>query len=206
MAIMLSINAAITMVAVLPLVLVVLATNMLSSKLKHYRRLTRAATSKVAGFIGELFGGVQAVKVAAAERPTIAHFSVLNDERRRVALIDSLLTRLIESFNYNTANMATGLILLLAADGIARHVQRGHLRPVRYLCGRRCLRAAVDRSPIGALQADYGIHRPDAGDGRRLPRNTLVAHEKLYLHGELPRCHTIPRPSTTCSTPWMYPG
>lgn len=194
MAIMLSINAPITLVAVLPLVLVILATNMLSSKLKHYRRLTRAATSKVAGFIGELFGGVQAVKVAAAERSTIAHFSVLNDTRRRVALIDSLLTRLIESFNYNTANMATGLILLLAADGI-RHgtfsvgsfalfvTYVGGVASAPQWIGRQLARYKQITVSVGRMQAMV--------EGS--PRNTLVARERMYLHGELPEVPYYPK-------------
>jgi ABC-type multidrug transport system fused ATPase/permease subunit len=194
MVIMLSINAPITMVAVLPLVLVILATNMLSSKLKHYRRLTRAATSKVAGFLGELFGGVQAVKVAAAERHTIAHFSKLNDERRRVALIDSLLTRLLESFNMNTANMATGLILLLAADGIRNGsfsvgtfalfvTYVGGVASAPQWVGRQLARYKQITVSIGRMQAMV----------EGAPRNTLVAHEKLYLHGDLPSVPYYPK-------------
>lgn len=194
MAIMISINASIAMVAVLPLVLVILATNMLSGKLKHYRRLTRAATSKVAGFLGELFGGVQAVKVAAAERHTISYFSKLNDQRRRVALIDSLLTRLLESFNQNTANMATGLILLLAADGI-RHgtFSVGNFALfVTYVGGVASAPQWIGRQLARYKQITVSVSRMQAMvEGA--PRNTLVAHERMYLHGDLPSVPYYPK-------------
>ena len=54
----------------------------MTSRLKRYRQANRAATSKVAGFVGELFGGVQAIKVVSAERHAMRHFRALNEVRR----------------------------------------------------------------------------------------------------------------------------
>ena len=57
-----------------------------TKRIEEYRRASRKATGIVTGFIGELFGAAQAVKVATAEESVIAHFDELNDERRvRVA-------------------------------------------------------------------------------------------------------------------------
>jgi ABC-type multidrug transport system fused ATPase/permease subunit len=118
LAIMLSINPVITLVATIPLFLVIFTTNLLTNRLRRYRRMNRDTTSRVTGFIGELFGGVQAVKVASGERHAIRHMAGLNERRRKAALMDSMLTQMLDSFNMNTGTLATGLILLLAADGM----------------------------------------------------------------------------------------
>src|SRR5207253_6678346 len=114
----LRINPVITMVTALPLVALIATANMMTDRLKRYRKASRAATSRVTGFVGELFGGVQAIKVASAEKHAIGYFSALNDKRRKAALMDQLLTQLLDSFNMNTASLATGLILLLAAQSM----------------------------------------------------------------------------------------
>ena len=185
--IMLLIDPVITLVAVIPLVIVILSTNMLTGKLKHYRKLNREATSKVTGFLGELFGGVQAVKVASAERHTIGHFARLNDKRRKAALMDSLLTNLLNSFNMNTGAMATGLILLLAAEGI----RNGSFSVGTYALF-VALVAGVAASPrwVGRQLARYKQIEVSVGRMQALvddaPAGTLVAHEPVYVKGGLP--------------------
>lgn len=118
LAIMLSINASITLLVLLPLVVVVVAANLLSGKLKYYRHLNREATARVTGAIGEMMNGVQAIKVADAESTVLGHVVALNEKRRRAALMDSLLTQLLDSFNVNTINIGTGIILIVAAQSI----------------------------------------------------------------------------------------
>ncbi len=116
--IMFSINATITLFVLLPIAVIVVAANLLTGKLKHYRQLNRATTARVTGFIGEMFGGVQAIKVASAENSVMGHFAVLNEARRKAALMDSMLTQLIDSFNVNTVNIGTGIILIMAAQAM----------------------------------------------------------------------------------------
>lgn len=118
LAIMFSINPLITLLVLLPLAVIVVAANMLSGKLKRYRQMNREATARVTGIIGEMFGGVQAIKVASAEAAVLDHFAAANEKRRKAALMDSLLTQLIDSFNVNTVNLGTGLILIIAAEAI----------------------------------------------------------------------------------------
>jgi ABC-type multidrug transport system fused ATPase/permease subunit len=74
----------------------------------------------VTTFIGEMFSAVQAVKIAHKEEEVIAHFARLNDARRLAALKDSLLSELLRSINTNMVNIATGLILILAAEQMRR--------------------------------------------------------------------------------------
>ncbi len=66
--VMISINPAITAVVFLPVLTAVGAANLLGTRIQKRRAASRAATGQVTGFIGEIFGSVQAVKVASATR------------------------------------------------------------------------------------------------------------------------------------------
>src|SRR5215210_2703065 len=80
--IMLRINAWLTVAVLLPLVLIVVVTRRVSERIEQYRKASREATGAVTGFLGEIFGAVQAVKVAGAETQVIRRFGTLNDQRR----------------------------------------------------------------------------------------------------------------------------
>jgi ATP-binding cassette, subfamily B, bacterial len=108
----------ITLLALGPLIVVGFIANAASSRIERYRRASRHAGGKVTGFIGELFGAVQAVKVAAAERSVINHFNQLNDERRKYSLRERLFDALLDSIFWNTSNLGTGLVLILAGQAM----------------------------------------------------------------------------------------
>jgi ATP-binding cassette, subfamily B, bacterial len=112
LAIMLTINPLITVVVFLPMVGIVAVTHVASTRIRSYRQASRATTGRVTGYVGELFGAVQAVKVASAEGRAVAHFRELSAARRKAALKDHLLTALLDSFNVNTVNLGMGLILM----------------------------------------------------------------------------------------------
>ncbi|GAC1356341.1 MAG: ABC transporter ATP-binding protein [Herpetosiphon sp.] len=116
--IMLTINTMITLVVFVPLVGIVAAAHIASTRLQHYRRASRQATGNVTGFIGEIFGAIQAVKVAHATQPVIARFRELNEERRKSTLQDRLFSEVLSSIFRNTTTLGTGLILLLASQAI----------------------------------------------------------------------------------------
>lgn len=118
LAIMLQINALITVVVFLPMVGVVAVTHIAGTRIRAYRTASRATTGRVTGFIGELFGAAQAIKVAGAEAQVVAHFRALSEARRRAALKDQLLSSLLDSFNVNTVNLGIGLILMLSASAM----------------------------------------------------------------------------------------
>jgi ATP-binding cassette subfamily B protein len=190
LAIMLTIDPVITLVAALPLIVVIASANMLTGRLKHYRKMNREATSRVVGFIGELFGAVQAVKVASAEKYAIGHFTMLNDRRRRYALLDNLLSQLLDSFNMNTASLATGLILLLAAQSMhsgAFSVGDFALF-VTYIGGVAAAPRWVGRQLARFKQMSVSVNRMDKlVEGS--PHGTLVGHNPVYVRGEMP---TVP--------------
>lgn len=109
------VDAVITLVVFLPLVGVVWLVHRLRSRLMGYREAARIATAQVAGFLGETFGAIQAVKVAGAEAPVVARFDRLNETRRVAAMADTLFSALLNSLFVGVVNLGTGLILLLAA-------------------------------------------------------------------------------------------
>jgi ATP-binding cassette, subfamily B, bacterial len=83
--VMCRVNVTITVLALLPFVVVGVVSNTASKQVEEYRRASRKATGIVSGFLGELFGSVQAIKVAAAEKNVIHHFRQLNEKRRKVS-------------------------------------------------------------------------------------------------------------------------
>lgn len=118
--IMVRINLTITLVVFLPLVIVIVLSNAARYRVEQYRRAHRRAAGMVMGFISEIFGSAQAIKVATAEEPVIKHFESINDRRRKAALMDRLFNELLNSVFWNTLNIGTGMILLLSAGAIQR--------------------------------------------------------------------------------------
>ena len=117
--IMLNVNAIMTLLICVPLLLSLSLTQMLRPHIRSVRRTYRATTGRVTDFIGEMFGSVQAVKVAGKERAVLGQFERLNAERRKAALRDSLLTETFKSVTDNMVSIAVGIILLLAARAFA---------------------------------------------------------------------------------------
>ena len=118
--VMVKINGTITALAILPFIVVGIVANMTTKRVEEYRRASRRASGIVSGFIGELFGAVQAVKVATTEREVIAHFHTLNENRRVVALKDRLFNEILGSIFRNATNIGTGVILILAGQAMQR--------------------------------------------------------------------------------------
>jgi ATP-binding cassette subfamily B protein len=191
--IMLRINAWITVAVLLPLVLIVVITRRVSERIEQYRKASREATGAVTGFLGEIFGAVQAVKVAGAEARIIRHFGALNDRRRTTGVRDKLFTEILESIFANTVNIGTGLILLLAANAIrARTFTVGDFALFVYYLGW-----------ISEFTAVFGIvltrYRQAGVSFERMvtllqgaPAASLVQHGPVYMRGMPP---AVPYPA-----------
>lgn len=113
--IMLNINVKITLLVFAPMVIVVGVVQMLREKLQQYREAAREATGMVTGAMGEIFGAVQAIKVAGEEEHVLGYLEELNHKRHKFMLRDTLLSQTLNSVFHNTVNLGTGFILLLAA-------------------------------------------------------------------------------------------
>ena len=118
LAVMVTIDPLMTTLVCVPLLLTFLLTGLLRPRIRRVRRAMRETTGRVTDFIGEMMGGVQALKVAGGEASTLAHFDQLNRRRRKAALEDTLITEIFKSVTDNMVNIATGIILLLAAGAL----------------------------------------------------------------------------------------
>ncbi|HET8845831.1 MAG TPA: ABC transporter ATP-binding protein [Ktedonobacteraceae bacterium] len=120
------INLPITLLVFLPLLCVIAIGQAMKQALDTYRRASREATARLTGAIGEIFSAAQAIQVAGAEGPVLAHFARLSEDRRRKMVRDSVLSSTLNAVFTNSVGVATGVILLLAAQP-SSHIRPGDL-------------------------------------------------------------------------------
>jgi ATP-binding cassette subfamily B protein len=118
MTILIRVNATIAIFVFAPLAAIVLVAQIATNRLRQTRSASRVATSRVTGALGEIFGAVQAVQLARAERGVVEHFRRLNDVRRHAMLRERGVQLVTQSIYWNTVNLGTGLILLLGAQAM----------------------------------------------------------------------------------------
>lgn len=118
MVLLFSINARITVLVFLPLILTIALIQQMTHRIKRYRREHRQATQQVTGWVGEMFTSVQAIQVAGAESKVLSHFRQLCDHRQQAAVRDRILTQLLDSSFSNLVSLGTGGILLVSAQSI----------------------------------------------------------------------------------------
>lgn len=116
--IMAFIDPMITGVLLIPLAIIMWVAMKLTPYIRKYRREARESTGRVTAYISELFGAVQAVKVASAEESVIQHFDGLNEHRRKASLKDTLAMEMFRSITGTAVNIGTGLVLLLVAGSM----------------------------------------------------------------------------------------
>lgn len=193
-AILIRIDAQMTLWVFLPLVVVISAAQLSTAWVQKYRAASREATSQVTGAISEMFTSVQAIQVAGAEDRVIDNFRHLNDTRRVSMLKDKLFTQLLDSVFSNTVNIGTGLILLLAA----RSMQRGGFTVgdfalfVYYLNFVTTFIQNVGKFMTYYKQSAVSLDRMTALL-QGAPADTLTEPKPLHLKGELPQMGTALR-------------
>ena len=116
--ILVSVNATITIFVFLPLLAIVAVAQVVTRRLQQSRAASQVATSRVTGALGEIFGAVQAVQIARAERGVVDHFHRLSEGRRQAVLRERKISLLTGSVYWNTVYLGTGLILLLGAQAM----------------------------------------------------------------------------------------
>jgi ABC-type multidrug transport system fused ATPase/permease subunit len=190
--IMARIDPLITLVIFTPLVGIVYVTRALTTRIKTYRRANRERTARITSYIGEMFGAIQAVKVASAEERVTARFRDLSDLRRDAAVKDRVFTEMLDSFNLNTVNIGIGIILLLAAR---------QMRGGSFTIGDFALFASYLNSVAGVPRwvgrlmsrqrhASVSFDRMEEMVEGAAP-GSVVAHAPVYMDGTLP---PVPQP------------
>ncbi|HUS15304.1 MAG TPA: ABC transporter ATP-binding protein [Chloroflexia bacterium] len=117
--IMARINLLITLVVFVPLVVALVVGRMAWGRIHLYNRLSGLAGDAVTGFIGDLFGAVQAVKVAGAEDDVIAHLTKLNATREYSAVRRSMLRWFLDSIHTTAITFGVGVMLLLVGQAMS---------------------------------------------------------------------------------------
>jgi ATP-binding cassette subfamily B protein len=117
--IMASISLPITLVTVVPMIAIILVTRIAWARFLRYYADASQAGDAVTGFLGEVLGAVQAVKVAHAEENIVAHLAALNDRRRRAELRLQLVRGLLMAVADGAVSLAVGVVLLLAGQAMA---------------------------------------------------------------------------------------
>jgi ATP-binding cassette subfamily B protein len=194
--IMLAINAWITVAVFIPLALVVIITQRVTTQIEEYRKASREATGAVTGFLGEIFGAVQAIKVAGSERTILGRFAVLNEKRRTTSVRDKIFSQLLESIFTNASNVGTGIILLLAATSIRnRTFTIGDFALFVYFLpwiGEFAARVGIVMTRY--RQATISFQRMNMLLQGAEPQS-LVAHSPVYMREPLPTVPFTPRSS-----------
>jgi ABC-type multidrug transport system fused ATPase/permease subunit len=185
--IMFNVDPVITVVMLVPLVGIGVVAHRMGGTIRKYRKATREATGRITAFIGEIFGSVQALKIASAEPHVIDHFRTLNEERKGVALKDNLLSELLRSLNANMVNIGTGIILLLVASSM----NRGEFSVGDFALFIFYLqRLTISMFFLGDMLAQHrraGVSFERMGELMRgAPKETLVAHNPLYMGDTIP--------------------
>jgi ATP-binding cassette, subfamily B, bacterial len=197
--VLLHIDARMTLVAILPIVVVTVAVRRAGGALERYREASSQATSQVTGAIGDILAAVQTVQAAGAEERVVARFQRLNEQRRKAMLADRLVTQILAAVTGNTAAVGTGLVMLLAA---------GSLRDCSLTVGDFVLFVSY-LGIIAEFTDDFGRYLTNFQQTRvafvrmgallgETPTDRLVAHTPLHLRGPLPE---LPPPEPRASAP-----
>ncbi len=184
---LLVVNASLTLLVFLPLVLVVAVAQGLSARIEKFRVVSRQATGRVTGAIGEIFGATQAIQVAGAEKYVVDYFHDLNDRRRTGMVRDRALTETLNSAYGAAIGLGKSAILLIVAFTVySSHMRIGDIVLFLYYLGF----VTTFTQNFGTFitlykQAGVSIERME----RLLqgaPVGTLTRHNPLYLKGNLP--------------------
>jgi len=184
---MVRINLLLTLVAFLPMLLITIAIHLSRGRIIRFREANQSATGRVTGLLGEIFGAVQAIKVADAETPVIAHLQGVNEARRQAALKDRLATEILDALGSNLGDIGAAVILLLMAQAI---------RAGSFTVGDFALFIYVMpfvAGNVGSVVWALTSYRQLGVSLRRLeallqgaPATTLVHHRPVYLREPLP--------------------
>ncbi|MBI3158625.1 MAG: ABC transporter ATP-binding protein [Chloroflexi bacterium] len=191
-----SINPLITVAVVIPILITLAIVNNASKRIRRYREAARAAAGSVTDFLGETFGAVMAIQIAGTQEHVIRHFEQRNEIRRKTALADLLFSQALETFTFNSANLGTGILLLVAASamqgGAGVFTVGDFSLFVSYLGWLTVVTSMFGSYLIRYRQTGVSIKRlmelmPGAAPER------LVAHNPIHLTGDLP---PLPQPAT----------
>ena len=117
-AIMVSISPFVTLIGLLPILLVYVVVHFARTRIERTRKQSREAAGEVTGFLGEMFGSAEAIKVAGAEDHVLSEFDRVNAARKQATLRDTLLTQTLNAVFRNLEGIGVGAILIVAGHAM----------------------------------------------------------------------------------------
>ncbi len=110
----------ITAVTLIPFIGVFFLNRFAFDRFLRYGHEARAASSQVTGFLGEIFGAIQAMKVADAEAGTMAYFQHLNEARRVANVRHGVFLATFQATWDNMGDVAVAVMVVLAGIGMSQ--------------------------------------------------------------------------------------
>ena len=187
MVVMMQINSRIALIVFMPMAIVTVMANLAVKRFEKYRKARRKATGKITGFVAEMFGAAQAIKVATAEQRMLVRFRQLNEVRRKAALKDRMFHELFHSVFWNAINLGTGAILLLSGQ----EIRAGTFTVGDFALFVYYLNFITEfTGMLGGMWAWYKQIGVSLGRMVKLlqgePVDVLVEHGPVHMRGELP--------------------
>jgi ATP-binding cassette, subfamily B, bacterial len=116
--IMAAVDPVVTFVLVLPMIAVGVLSRTMRRTIARLHRRARLLGAAVTAYVGEVFGGVLAIKTAGAEDAALERLREHNRRRRDAAVKDRMATDLLDAATTTTVELSIGLVLLLAAPAM----------------------------------------------------------------------------------------
>jgi len=195
--IMARVNPWITLVAALPLMAVFFINRVAWRRFLLYDRATRVASSRVTGFLGEILGGVQAVKIADAESGALHYFNTLSEARRKAGVRQSTFLTLAHTAGQSMGDIAIALVVLLAGQAL----QSGAMTVGDFTLFVSYLTIAVHfPANLGSYMSEIAQQRVVLDRLQEMhPKAdpaSIVAHRPIYERGDVP---PLPIPTKTAA-------
>lgn len=190
--IMARINLPITLVIFAPLAGIMVVTRLAWGRILHYQRVSAQATDAVTGFLGEMFGAVQAIKLAGAEEAVVGRLNALGQARQRAELRKDLFWSALNAINSGAVMFGIGVMLLLAGGAI----RAGTFTVGDFLLFTTYLWFTTQvPSELGTFFGDYRTQEASIDRMLELIRpeapQALVALHPVYERGDLPELPPI---------------
>lgn len=117
-AVLLTIQPLLTVFVFIPAIISIIAASLVHRRIAALYQANQESIGRITGFLGEIFGSVQAIQAAGAERPVLRRLRILNESRRKAAVRNRAFNEMVQSASGNVANIGVGFILLFAAQQI----------------------------------------------------------------------------------------
>jgi len=116
MAVLVRVDLQLTLYVFIPLVLIFLITQSFGKVLITRNRKSREATTDVMSTIIEVFGAVQPIQIAGAQKHVVQRFRKLNLDRRSAFVQERLSNSIVGALSATTSSVGMGMIILLAGS------------------------------------------------------------------------------------------